>query len=125
MNSSSSFFGLLLLFLSSSILIVPKAGDNREGGTFALYSLLCRNAKVGLLSCDRTANEVMLLEDTITPPSKIKFDSRAKRPIEKHKFYHYLILFLALFGSCMTIGAAVLTPALSVLSASYGVEISL
>jgi len=45
--------------------------------------------------------------------SKIKADSRARRAIEKHKICHYLILFLALFGSCMTIGDAVLTPALS------------
>jgi KUP system potassium uptake protein/transcriptional repressor NF-X1 len=86
------------------------------GGTFALYSLLCRNAKVGLLPCDKTAIEVMLFdeEETTNPSSKIiNSDSKARRAIEKHKSGHYLILFLALFGSCMTIGAAVLTPALS------------
>ncbi|XP_058732389.1 potassium transporter 25-like [Vicia villosa] len=119
------FWTLTTISFIKYVLIVLKADDNREGGTFALYSLLCRNAKVGLLPCDRTADEVMLLEDTSTPPSKINFDSRARRAIEKHKFCHYLILFLALFGSCMTIGAAVLTPALSVLSASFGVERSL
>ncbi|CAI8620063.1 unnamed protein product [Vicia faba] len=119
------FWTLTTISFIKYALIVLKADDNQEGGTFALYSLLCRNAKVGLLPCDRTANQVMLLEDTTTPPSKINFDSRARRAIEKHKFCHYLILFLALFGSCMTIGAAVLTPALSVLSASYGVERSL
>lgn len=83
------------------------------GGIFALYSLLCRNAKVGLLPCDRTTDEVVLFEETTTPSSKINTDSKARRAIEKHKSCHYLILFLALFGSCMTIGAAVLTPALS------------
>ncbi|TKY61087.1 Potassium transporter 25 [Spatholobus suberectus] len=57
--------------------------------------------------------------------SKIIADSRARRAIEKHKICHYLILFLALFGSCMTIGDAVLTPALSVYSASTGVQRSL
>jgi hypothetical protein len=53
-------------------------------------------------------------EETTNPSSKIiNSDSKARRAIEKHKSGHYLILFLALFGSCMTIGAAVLTPALS------------
>lgn len=81
------------------------------GGIVALYSLLCRNAKVGLLRCDKSANEVVLYEER--SGSKLKADSRARRAIEKHKICHYLILFLALFGSCMTIGDAVLTPALS------------
>ena len=84
---------------------------NFLGGTFALYSLLCRNAKVGLLPSDRSANQIMLCEGRT--PSKINVDSRARRAIEKSKICHYLLLFLALFGSCMTIGDAVLTPALS------------
>ncbi|XP_058752412.1 ATP-dependent rRNA helicase SPB4-like [Vicia villosa] len=55
------------------------------------------NAQVGLLPCDRTANEVMLLEDITTTLSKINFYSRSRRAIEKHKLCHYLILLLALF----------------------------
>jgi 1,4-dihydroxy-2-naphthoate octaprenyltransferase len=81
------------------------------GGTFALYSLLCRHAKVGLLPIDRTANEVMDYEGG--SPSKVNVESRDWRAIAKHKSSHYLMLFLALFGSCMTIGDGVLTPALS------------
>ncbi|KAK7358109.1 hypothetical protein VNO77_00030 [Canavalia gladiata] len=118
------FWTLTIISLLKYASIVLKADDEGEGGTFALYSLLCRNAKVGLLPSDRSANEVVLYEDT-NPNSKIKGDSRARRAIEKHKICHYLILFLALFGSCMTIGDAVLTPALSVYSASAGVQRSL
>lgn len=81
------------------------------GGTFALYSLLCRHAKVGLLPSDRSTDEVMHYEERSF--SDVKMDSRARRAIEKHKSCHYLLLFLALFGSCMTIGDGVLTPALS------------
>lgn len=81
------------------------------GGTFALYSILCRHAKVGLLPNDRAANEVMHYE--AGSPFRIKAESRARRAIEKHKSSHYLMLFLALFGSCMIIGVGVLTPALS------------
>ncbi|CAL0331132.1 unnamed protein product [Lupinus luteus] len=117
------FWTLTIIALLKYTFIVLKADDEGEGGTFALYSLLCRNAKVGLLPCDRSTNQVMLCEET--SPSKNNADSRARRAIEKHKICHYLILFLALFGSCLTIGEAVLTPALSVLSASTGVQRSL
>lgn len=81
------------------------------GGTFALYSILCRHAKVGLLPNDRSANEVMRYEEG--SPLKIKVESRARRAIAKHKSSHYLMLFLALFGACMAIGDGILTPALS------------
>ncbi|KAK6249833.1 hypothetical protein SCA6_003838 [Theobroma cacao] len=58
-------------------------------------------------------------------PLRTKVKSRARRAIAKHKSSHYLMLFLALFGSCMIIGDAVLTPAISVLSASSGLQRSL
>ncbi|KAJ1437776.1 Potassium transporter [Sesbania bispinosa] len=113
------FWSLTIISLLKYAVIVLKADDKGEGGTFALYSLLCRNAKVGLFPCDTTAKEVMLYEER--GPSKINgnADSRARRAIEKHKIAHYLILFLALYGSCMTIGDAVLTPALSVSSSKH------
>ncbi|KAI4347295.1 hypothetical protein L6164_008117 [Bauhinia variegata] len=117
------FWTLTIISLIKYVFIVLRADDNGEGGTFALYSLLCRHAKVSLLPCDRSINEVVHHEEEIF--SEIKVESRARRLIEKHKICHYLLLFLALFGSCMTIGRAVLTPALSVLSASTGLEISL
>ncbi|KAG4398507.1 hypothetical protein GLYMA_08G056100v4 [Glycine max] len=117
------FWTLTIISLVKYASIVLKADDEGEGGIVALYSLLCRNAKVGLLPCDKSANEVVLYEER--SGSKLKADSRARRAIEKHKICHYLILFLALFGSCMTIGDAVLTPALSVYSASTGVQRSL
>jgi len=79
-----------------------------------LYSLLCRHAKVGLLPIDTSANEVMQYE--VRSSFKVNVKSRAWRTIAKHKSSHYFILFLALFGSCMTIGEGVLTPALSGLS---------
>ncbi|KAI4326289.1 hypothetical protein MLD38_031618 [Melastoma candidum] len=48
-----------------------------------------------------------------------------QEPSQKHKRRHYLMLVLALFGSCMMINDGILTPAISVLSASKGVERSL
>lgn len=66
---------------------------------------------MGLLPTDKSANEVTHYE--AGSPFKVKVESRARRAIEKHRSSHYLMLFLALFGSCMIIGDGVLTPALS------------
>uniref|UniRef100_F6GSQ0 Potassium transporter n=1 Tax=Vitis vinifera TaxID=29760 RepID=F6GSQ0_VITVI len=108
------FWTMTIIPLLKYAFIVLRADDNGEGGTFALYSLLCRHAKVGLHPNDRSANEVM--KSISAPASKTKVESRARRAIEKHKSSHYLMLFLALFGSCMVIGDGVLTPAISVAS---------
>ncbi|PSR96521.1 Potassium transporter like [Actinidia chinensis var. chinensis] len=112
------FWTLTIIPLLKYALIVLRADNDGEGGTFALYSLLCRHAKVGLLPNDKSTNEVMQYDEET--PSKTKEDSRATRYIEKHKSSHYVILFLALIGSCMTICDGVLTPALSVLTATSG-----
>uniref|UniRef100_A0A251RUU1 Putative potassium transporter n=1 Tax=Helianthus annuus TaxID=4232 RepID=A0A251RUU1_HELAN len=43
------FWTLTLVPLLKYVFIVLKADDNGEGGTFALYSFLCRHARVGSL----------------------------------------------------------------------------
>ncbi|XP_073100596.1 potassium transporter 25 [Elaeis guineensis] len=47
---------------------------------------------------------------------------KAKRAIENNKSSHYLMLLMALLGSCMIIGNGVVVPAISVLSASISLE---
>ncbi|KAG5580123.1 hypothetical protein H5410_050750, partial [Solanum commersonii] len=41
------------------VFIVLRTDDNREGGTFALYSLICRHAKVSLLPNRQVADEAL------------------------------------------------------------------
>ncbi|XVF53751.1 hypothetical protein PTKIN_Ptkin05aG0124100 [Pterospermum kingtungense] len=117
------FWTLTIVSLVKYAFIVLRADDDGEGGTFALYSLLCRHAKVGLLPNGRSDNDIMHYD--VGNPFRTKVESRARRAIAKHKSSHCLMLFLALFGSCMIIGDAVLTPAISVLSASSGLRRSL
>ncbi|XP_031090456.1 potassium transporter 10-like isoform X1 [Ipomoea triloba] len=112
---SFAFWTLTIIPLLKYALIVLKADDQGEGGTFALYSLLCRHAKVGLLPSDKTAAETMHHEEI---PSKIKMRTRARWAIENHKSCHYFLLLLALVGSCLIICDGVLTPSISVLSAT-------
>lgn len=82
------------------------------GGIFALYSLLCRHAKVGLLP-NESSDDNEVLNHAMVSPCKSKVESRARRAIEKHRSTHYLMLFIAMLGSCMMIGDGILIPALS------------
>ncbi|KAJ8493307.1 hypothetical protein OPV22_015028 [Ensete ventricosum] len=87
------FWTLTLIALFKYIIFVLGADDNGEGGTFALYSLMCRNSKMGLLS---------------TPPAAHEHLSAYK--LEPHR-------------TSMVIGDGVLTPTMSVVSAVSGLRI--
>lgn len=117
------FWTLTILPLFKYAFIVLKADNDGEGGTFSLYALLCKHAKVGLLPSDKCANEIIDREGQ--SPENLKAESRARRTIERHRSSHYLLLCLALFGSCMIIADGVLTPSISVLSATKGIGRSL
>ncbi|KAK4362714.1 hypothetical protein RND71_017955 [Anisodus tanguticus] len=87
--------------------IVLKADDNGEG----------------LLPSDISATELMHQEEGT--PTKMKVESRARRAIGRYKSSHYLLLLLALLGSCLIICDGIFTPALSILSATSNLRRSL
>ncbi|GLU03071.1 hypothetical protein SLE2022_202890 [Rubroshorea leprosula] len=105
---------------------VLKADDNGEGGTFALYSLLCRHARVNSLPNCQLADEDLTeyKKDRIKLSPKSSFGSRLKSTLEKHRVLQRFLLVLALIGTCMVIGDGILTPAISVFSAVSGLEFS-
>lgn len=82
------------------------------GGTFALYSLLCRHAKFSLLPNQQAADEE-LSAYKYGPSSQATASSPLKRFLEKHKRLRTALLLVVLFGACMVIGDGVLTPAIS------------
>ncbi|KAK9117081.1 hypothetical protein Sjap_016028 [Stephania japonica] len=120
------FWTITLVPLLKYVLIVLRADDNGEGGTFALYSKLCRHARVSFLP------NVQEVDEEISAYKKDGFDqpertigSRLKSTLEKHKVLQKVLLVLALIGTCMVIGDGVLTPAISVFSAVSGLELSM
>ncbi|KAJ8426021.1 hypothetical protein Cgig2_017103 [Carnegiea gigantea] len=121
------FWTLTLIPLFKYVFIVLRADDNGEGGTFALYSLLCRHARVSSLpNCQLEDEELSAYKKDHDFQS---FDnsvtrSALKSTLEKHKVLHKVLLILALIGACMVIGDGVLTPAISVFSAVSGLELS-
>ncbi|XP_061359486.1 potassium transporter 6 [Gastrolobium bilobum] len=121
------FWTFTLVPLVKYVFIVLKADDNGEGGTFALYSLLCRHARVCSLPNCQLADEELseYKKDSYGVAPKRGFASRLKSMLEKHKVLQRILLVLALIGTCMVIGDGVLTPAISVFSAVSGIELSM
>ncbi|GKU96944.1 hypothetical protein SLEP1_g10125 [Rubroshorea leprosula] len=119
------FWTLTLIPLVKYVFIVLRADDNGEGGTFALYSLLCRHARVSSLPNCQLADEELseYKKDGIASNDK-NVGLRLKATLEKYKVLQSVLLALALIGTCMVIGDGVLTPAISVFSAVSGVELS-
>ncbi|PUZ73449.1 hypothetical protein GQ55_2G475100 [Panicum hallii var. hallii] len=118
------FWTLTLIPLIKYVTIVLRADDNGEGGTFALYSLICRHANVSLLPNRQVADEELSTYKLEYPP-EVAQRSRVKEWMEKHKKLHTALLVMVMIGTCMVIGDGVLTPAISVFSAVSGLELSL
>ncbi|KAL9271171.1 Potassium transporter 4-like protein [Drosera capensis] len=117
------FWTLTLIPLVKYVIIVLSADDNGEGGTFALYSLLCRHARFSLLPNQQAADEELSTYryGNSTPTAA---SSSFKTFLDKHKRLRTALLLLVLFGASMVIGDGVLTPAVSVLSAVSGLKVA-
>ncbi|XP_024539048.1 probable potassium transporter 2 isoform X1 [Selaginella moellendorffii] len=107
-------YTLTLLPFIKYVLIVMNADDNGEGGTFALYSLLCRHAKLSLLPNQQPADEDLStykLEGgrTNRKSGGVPF----KAFLERHRHLRISLLAIVLLGTCMVIGDGVLTPPIS------------
>ncbi|XP_074572760.1 putative potassium transporter 11 isoform X3 [Curcuma longa] len=116
-------YTLTLIPLLKYVLIVLRANDNGQGGTFALYSLLCRHAKVHTIPNQHRTDE------QLTTYSRHTFEenslaAKVKRWLESHRYKKNALLILVLVGTCMAIGDGILTPVISVLSASGGIKVN-
>lgn len=121
------FWTLTLIPLLKYVFIVLRADDNGEGGTFALYSLLCRHARLSTLPNGQLADEDLYeyKKDEVVYSNQRDCGLSLKSTLEKHKVLQRILLVLALIGACMVIGDGVLTPAISVFSAVSGLELSM
>ncbi|KAJ3678384.1 hypothetical protein LUZ60_002187 [Juncus effusus] len=115
-------YSLTLVVLLKYVLVVLRANDNGQGGTFALYSLLCRHAKISTIPNQHRTDEFLTTYSRQTYDEK-SLPSKIKKCLEDHTFIKNLILTLVLVGTCMAIGDGILTPAISVLSASGGMKV--
>ncbi|PIN25668.1 hypothetical protein CDL12_01586 [Handroanthus impetiginosus] len=115
-------YSLTLIPLLKYVFIVCRANDNGQGGTFALYSLLCRHAKVKTIPNQHRTDEELTTYSRSTFHEH-SFAAKTKRWLEANAFRRTALLMLVLVGTCMVIGDGILTPAISVLSASGGIKV--
>ncbi|KAJ0455359.1 putative potassium transporter [Helianthus annuus] len=115
-------YTIALVPLAKYVFIVLKANDNGEGGTFALYSLICRYAKINLLPNRQQADERISSYRLKLPTPELERALKIKEKLEHNSFYKTLLLLLVLMGTSMIIGDGILTPAISVMSAVSGLE---
>lgn len=116
------FYTLTLIPLIKYVLIVLQANDNGDGGTFALYSLICRYAKVGLIPSQQVEDRDVSNFRLELPSNRLRRASKLKSNLEKSKFAKLFLLFATMLGTSMVIGDGVLTPCISVLSAVGGIK---
>ncbi|PUZ53120.1 hypothetical protein GQ55_5G029000 [Panicum hallii var. hallii] len=112
---------LTAMSLVKYVLIVLRADDHGEGGTFALYSLLRQHVsfKSGTpVPVARQASGASLGShgERSGPPSRLH------RWLEDSSVLQAAVTCFVLLGTCMMIGDGALTPAISVLSTVQGIQ---
>ncbi|KAH9324656.1 hypothetical protein KI387_004834 [Taxus chinensis] len=111
------FWGLTLIGLVKYAFIVLHADDFGEGGTFAVYSLLCRHLNLGQISGSHQIDDC---PSTYRPKGTVQ--RFARRLLEKNQSVQRILIIFVMIGTSMVIGDGVLNPAISVLSAIQGIQ---
>ncbi|KAI5661399.1 hypothetical protein M9H77_20722 [Catharanthus roseus] len=116
-------YTLILVPLIKYVLIVLWANDDGEGGTFALYSLICRHAKVSLLPNQLPSDARISSFRLKVPSAELERSLRIKERLEASVTLKKVLLILVLAGTSMVIADGVVTPAMSVMSAVGGLRV--
>ncbi|KAH0853444.1 hypothetical protein HID58_093219 [Brassica napus] len=124
-------YSLLLIPLIKYVFIVCKANDNGQGGTLAIYSLLCRHGNVNLIPNQQRSDEDLTTYSR-TSVAEGSFAAKTKKWLESRHSKKRALLVIVLIGTCMMIGDGILTPAISVyktffltvLSATGGIRVN-
>ncbi|KAF4390573.1 hypothetical protein F8388_006070 [Cannabis sativa] len=115
-------YTIALIPMLKYVFIVLWANDNGDGGTFALYSLLCRYAKVSLVPNYQPEDRELSNYKLETPSNQLKRAHKIKEMLETSKFAKLFLFTVTIMGTSMVIGDGILTPSISVLSAVSGIK---
>ncbi|WCJ26700.1 Potassium transporter family protein [Euphorbia peplus] len=115
-------YTMLLVPLIKYVFIVLQANDNGDGGTFALYSLLNKYAKVSLIPNDQPEDRQLSNYTMELPSKQLKRAEKIKEILEASRNIKLILFTVTILGTAMVIGDGVLTPCISVLSAVSGID---
>ncbi|KAJ7519439.1 hypothetical protein O6H91_20G038500 [Diphasiastrum complanatum] len=116
-------YTITIIAVIKYIFIVLNADHDGEGGTFALYSLLCRHANLSMLP-NKQAMDEELLKYNLDKPKQTRRALYLKNLLENHENLRTSLLLIVLLATCMLIADGVLTPAISVFSAVSGLKVA-
>ncbi|CAN4091456.1 unnamed protein product [Withania somnifera] len=115
-------YTITLIPVVKYVFIVLAANDNGDGGTFALYSLICRYSKVGLLPSTMDEDNDVSAFKLDMPDRRTRWASCVKSMLGNSQFAKFFLLIATMLGTSMVIRDGVLTPCISVLSAITGLK---
>ncbi|GMH01426.1 hypothetical protein Nepgr_003265 [Nepenthes gracilis] len=118
-------YTLILIPLVKYVFVVLWANDDGEGGTFALYSLICRHAKVSLIPNQLPSDARISSFRLKVPSPELERSLKIKERLETSSALKKLLLMLVLAGTSMVIADGVVTPAMSVVSAVGGLKVGI
>lgn len=102
-------YTLTIIPLIKYVLIVLRANDNGEGGSFALYSILCRYCNISSLPNQHPSD----VELTTYLVDNVNRKTWMQRKLENSITAQKVLLAIVIFGTCMVIGDGILTPSIS------------
>ncbi|WMV47589.1 hypothetical protein MTR67_040974 [Solanum verrucosum] len=98
------FYTITLIPLIKYVFIVLRANDNGDGGTFALYSLICRYSKVGLIPSQQPEDKDVSTFKLDLPDRRTRRASKLKSNLESSNFAKFVLLIATMLGTSMVIG---------------------
>ncbi|KAI9709221.1 MAG: hypothetical protein M1812_007744 [Candelaria pacifica] len=114
-------WALTLMVTVKYMLIILRADDEGEGGTFACFSLLSRYANI----IRRDPREASMVKMERWKTSELKPSSRSIRTsLENSHAAKTILRFLGVLGVALVMSDGVLTPAQSVLGAIQGLKVA-
>uniref|UniRef100_A0ACD5UGP1 Uncharacterized protein n=1 Tax=Avena sativa TaxID=4498 RepID=A0ACD5UGP1_AVESA len=115
-------YSFLLFAMIKIVFIALYANDDGEGGTFALYSLISRYARVALIPNQQAEDELVSTSHR-KPSATLKRAQWMKILLESSKPAKLTLFFLTIFATALAISDCILTPSISVLSAVNGLKL--
>ncbi|KAL6843418.1 hypothetical protein ACP4OV_026740 [Aristida adscensionis] len=115
-------YTLIIIPMLKYVFIVLYANDNGDGGTFALYSLISRYAKIRLIPNQQAEDAAVSNYSIEAPSSQLRRAQWLKQKLESSKAAKIVLFTLTILGTSMVMGDGTLTPSISVLSAVSGIR---
>lgn len=78
-----------------------------------MYSLLCRNAKVGLLPSQQDEDQEVSNYQLELPSNQLGLSLKLKNLLENSTIAKYILLLVTMLSTSLVIGDGVLTPSIS------------